>query len=248
LFVKAIAGASFAGYSHRCDYVKQEPTDQKSCQKLDPKFVGQIKAVSFDFDDCLVLSEREKKEAIYDSVSEFDGSTEILDAIMQTKGHTRYTIIDAFAREVCDRGHSEKHWVDVARGLAARCNDCMLQRVSTCPYVVGATSTLVQLHRRGIPIYLNSATPHGPLQDVIAARGIYRIFNGVFGSPPGKVCSSYECFLTSNPRCVIKVANLERISELEGLSPSQILHVGKKFERCANIVQVVSEVFLLVLF
>jgi phosphoglycolate phosphatase-like HAD superfamily hydrolase len=59
-----------------------------------------------------------------------------------------------------------------------------------------------------VPRYVNSATPAGPLRDIVESRYPAGTFQGVFGGPSSKI------------------ANLEAIKNTERLAASEILLVG----------------------
>jgi hypothetical protein len=114
--------------------------------------LGGVKCAVFDFDDCLVLSEAEKRAAFYDVAASFPGSKEILDGLFAAKGHTRHTICDHLAREVCERdlGMNRKPWFELSRDLVRRISDRMLERICAADEVPGALATLKHLHANGV--------------------------------------------------------------------------------------------------
>jgi hypothetical protein len=111
---------------------------------------GVAKCAVFDFDDCLVLSEAEKRAAFYDIAASYPGSKQILDDLFSVKGHTRHTICDSFAREVCERGSSTQPWFELSRDLVRKISDRMLERICAADEVPGALATLKHLHANGI--------------------------------------------------------------------------------------------------
>lgn len=67
--------------------------------------------------------------------------------------------------------------------LAAAFSRDMRQRLETCPWVPGAQAFIQHAARR-LPVYVASMTPQRELDDVIAGRGLARLFTAVYGCPP----------------------------------------------------------------
>ena len=168
-----------------------------------------VKAVSLDFDDTLIWSEATKRRVLVEVASRVAGGEAGLDAV-ETDARkvgvkvTRQTIFrdlgkvlkvddaEAFGRAKAEEFSRE---VDVA--------------LATCDEVPGATAMLTELAARGVPTFINSATPQKALEAAVSRRG-WNV-SGVFGSPD-----------TGGD----KVANLEKIRERLGVAHSEIVHVG----------------------
>jgi phosphoglycolate phosphatase len=58
-----------------------------------------------------------------------------------------------------------------------------VERLRECPLVPGALEFLERFAGR-LPIYLASVTPCTDLQQIVAARGLRRFFQGLYGCPP----------------------------------------------------------------
>ena len=157
-----------------------------------------IQCVAFDFDGTLVDSNEIKRRSFFEVVAEHDPdgaiATEVLDEI---RPGDRYAVTREMARILSKRGMIP---ADADRAALAcawaedygrRCEEA----VSRCPEIPGAEAALAWLDGRGIPRYINSATPEASLRRTVERRFMSPGFQLVLGGPASKV------------------ANLERIRE-----------------------------------
>ena len=59
--------------------------------------------------------------------------------------------------------------------------------VAAAPEMPGASELVAKLRRRGLRLYLSSATPRENLFAILRARGWMHWFDGVYGVPPSKI-------------------------------------------------------------
>jgi phosphoglycolate phosphatase-like HAD superfamily hydrolase len=148
-----------------------------------------IRCVAFDFDGTLADSNEIKRQAFFDVVGDHDpdGST-VADVVDRIRPGDRYAVAREIARLLRERGclgASEdadtwsQHWADA---YTKACESAVAQ----CPEIAGASEALAWLERRGIPSYVNSATPAEPLRRVLELRGMDRRFAGIYGGPVDK--------------------------------------------------------------
>ena len=182
-----------------------------------------IKAVSFDFDNTLLQSEAGKFTALQEIAARYEGGLEALatvprDARTVPPGAavpTRYTIFRDLAARLHERGVRSEVAGETAERFGARMCDefsaLVLRRLPQAPEVPGAVAMLRHLSARGLPLYVNSATPQAPLVQLVEALGWSGHFRAVLGT---------------TEHGGTKAEHLRTIAAAEGLSPAQVLHVG----------------------
>ena len=170
-----------------------------------------IRCVGFDFDGTLVDSNAIKRNSFFDVFSDVDPDGETVTHVLDVvRPGDRYDIVREVAERLRDRGATlgEPDIATFARRRAAaytrRCEDA----VAKCPEIPGATATLEWLAARGLPLYVNSATPEEPLRQVLESRSLARYFRLSLGRPAEKV------------------ANLATICADAGVPPHELLFVG----------------------
>jgi phosphoglycolate phosphatase len=165
-----------------------------------------IRAVVFDFDGTLVDSNPVKTRAFAEAVSDLPGGAEAL-TVALSKGGDRYRVFAEVGRLLLPDGDSVGVAAlgrSLARDYGRRCR----RGIAAARERRGAAIALRQLRRRGLRIYLNSATPQMDLPDLLRARGWAHLFDGVFGAPRGKA------------------DNLRAILRHQGLAPRSAVMVG----------------------
>lgn len=168
-----------------------------------------LRAVSLDFDDTLIESEAMKRAALVSVASAFDGGETALGRI-QTDSRTgakvtRHTIFRDFCREVPAAREVG------AEALVERYSVAVREGIATATEVNGASRLLAELRDRGMPTFINSATPTAALQDAVKVRGWDRFVLGALGAPEGGGD---------------KVDNLVEIAKRAGCAPAEVAHVG----------------------
>jgi len=170
-----------------------------------------IRCVCFDFDGTLVDSNAVKRDSFFDVLSEVDPSGETITHVLDVvRPGDRYDIMRDVAVRLRDRGAIPaepgietfaRRWVET---YTQRCEET----VAKCPEIPGATSTLEWLVARGLPLYVNSATPQEPLERVLELRSMARHFRLSLG------------------RTTEKAENLAKICADAGVPPQELLFVG----------------------
>lgn len=163
-------------------------------------------AVSLDFDDTLIESEKVKRSVLLEIVGGFEGGLDAL-ATIETDARnakckvTRHTIFRDFAARMR---------IDVsAEDLVARYTERVEALLKDAEEVQGAQLLLRHLHQHKIRVFVNSATPQAPLEALVKARGWETLVTGVLGAPD----------LGGD-----KVDNLKVIAD--ELPPTRVVHVG----------------------
>jgi phosphoglycolate phosphatase len=157
-----------------------------------------IRAVVFDFDGTLVLSNEIKRDGFFFVADRFRGGTQTMAAILADPPGDRFAICSAFA---------VVHGADAA-DLAECYSSWCEERIIVCPERPGAASMLARLQQCALGLYVNSATPEIFLRRVVSRRyppGTFRDILGGHGA---------------------KVANLSLILAHEDIDPQEMLMVG----------------------
>jgi len=149
-----------------------------------------IRCVGFDFDGTLVDSNAIKRDGFFETFSDVDPDGEtvahVLDIICPGD---RYDIVSEVSARLLELGAipSDPDVESFARIRAATYTQYCEESVAKCPEIPGATATLDWLAARGIPLYINSATPEGPLRRVLELRSMVGYFRLSLGRPTGKI-------------------------------------------------------------
>ena len=176
-----------------------------------------VRAVSFDFDNTLLLSEACKFATMREVCAKLAGGTEALAAVPTDARSappgvsvTRHTIFAGVAEKLFATGAPSLTESAEAFGerMCAEFSALLLARLPQADEVPGAVALLEDLGRLGVPCFVNSATPTAPLVELVKALGWARYFRGVYGSPG------------------TKEAHLEAILDALSLDSSELLHVG----------------------
>lgn len=157
-----------------------------------------IRCVVFDFDGTLVLSNDIKREGFFAAVAGYADGTPRMERILASPPGDRYAILRCFAEEA--GGDADQ----LAACYSAWCEEQIL----VCPERSGASQALDQLRSAGFRIHVNSATPTGPLRQLVARRYGKSSFDGIHGGLGAKL------------------ANLETIRLREHLLPAELTMVG----------------------
>ena len=190
-------------------------------------------AVSFDFDNTLLLSEATKHSTMREVVAKHAGGLEVLATVPSDSRTappgvkvTRHTIFAGVAQglvargfDVASVGHSDPQSFGVA--LCDEFSALVEQRLKTAPEVPGATALLKHLAEHGIKCFVNTATPQEPIDQVIDNLGWRPYFCGVYGAPATKV---------ENLRRAARAAAPDESPTV--LSAGQMLHVGDGDNDC----------------
>jgi phosphoglycolate phosphatase-like HAD superfamily hydrolase len=160
-----------------------------------------IQCYVFDFDGTLIDSNHVKRSAIYEISRQYGVSMASVEKGLDNPARPgRYQLFhNIFVLENKER---------FASAAIKDYTALTLQNISTSAPIKGALELLKTLKNKNIPCYINSATPEGPLVDIVKHMDWNQYFNGVFGRPASKV------------------DNLKKISTELNLDESSILMVG----------------------
>lgn len=165
-----------------------------------------IRCVVFDFDGTLVDSNHIKRDAFLGIAERYVAGREIMARILDMPGiGTRYRVFENFVAEL---DISPDARVGIVADLVESYTDRCFNEIGRAAEIVGARTTLDRLAADGLRLFISSATPAGPLKDLVEARGLGPLMDGVFGAP-GR-----------------KDEHVRRIQKTTGLNVNEILYVG----------------------
>jgi phosphoglycolate phosphatase len=141
-----------------------------------------IRCVVFDFDGTLVHSNAIKRSAFLEVADAFTGGRAAMERVLQdADGRDRYWIFARFAAAMPG--------APAADDLAARYTRVCRERIAQAPEVAGASDSLARMRSAGMRLFLSSATPQGPLVDIVALRRMDHHFDAVYGAPESKLAN-----------------------------------------------------------
>jgi len=146
----------------------------------------------FDFDGTLVQSNAIKRAALYDVVANFNGASAILDELLCNKPElNRYGIFC----ELADRVNG----IDVETSVRSYTKICY-ERILAGDEVPGAFELLKTLHDAGRVSVVNSATPQGPLRELVAHLRFSPFVCGSYGMPASKLTNLEKAMTKASVR------------------------------------------------
>jgi len=148
-----------------------------------------IHCVGFDFDGTLVDSNVIKRNGFFEAFSDVDPDGETVAHVIDTVcPGDRYDIVREVSARLLERGAipGDPDVESFARMRVAAYTRYCEEFVAKCPEIPGATATLDWLTARGLPLYINSATPEDPLRRVLELRSMAGYFRLSLGRPTGK--------------------------------------------------------------
>ncbi len=170
-----------------------------------------IRCIAFDFDGTLVDSNEIKRRAFFEIAREFDPDGEVVREVLDRRpSGDRYHVARALAAELAERGAlpGVRCVEDLGKSLADAYTVHCERAVSACREIAGATDALARLAARGLPLFVNTATPREAVLPILRRRGLDRFFEGVYGGPSSKL------------------ENLRDIAERVGARARELLFVG----------------------
>jgi len=170
-----------------------------------------IRGAAFDFDGTLVDSNEIKRRAFFEIAREFDPEGEAVREVLSRPGSgDRHHVARALAAELAARAAlpDARPAEEFAKSLADAYTAYCERAVSACDEIAGATDALARLAARGLPLFVNTATPLEAILPILRRRGLDRFFEGVYGGPSSKL------------------ENLREIAGRIGARPRELLFVG----------------------
>jgi phosphoglycolate phosphatase-like HAD superfamily hydrolase len=165
-----------------------------------------IRVVAFDFDGTLVDSNGVKEGCMRKVVAGFEQGAEALRAALALGGD-RYRVFAEVARRL-DADGAAATVAARGRALAATYTECCARAIMAAPERRGGRDVLAALRRRGVRVWIASATPARDLAPILRQRGLMPLLHGALGGPASKV------------------DNLRRIMQVERAAPGEFLFVG----------------------
>jgi len=140
--------------------------------------------VAFDFDGTLVRSNQIKRDCFHETLADVRGAAAILDGLFTDRYRgDRFALFREVARRL---GPGPAAAIPDPDALASRYGKLCRERVACAPEVPGAEVALTRLAAAGAKLFLISATPQQPLEQLVSDRGLTRFFDLVLGAPTGK--------------------------------------------------------------
>jgi phosphoglycolate phosphatase len=189
-----------------------------------------IKCVVFDFDGTLVESNEIKRRVFYEVTKDIAGAEPVLDKLFSIPDSgDRYDIFNLLIKNLGSGQGSG----DSAESLSNLYTKICEHKISEAPEVSGASSTLIELKKIRVKMFVSSATPTNTLQRIISMRGWSELFDGVMGSPDSKECH-LRSILFSNHYSLSEVAYIgdsEIDQEAASLIGCKFIGIGKNWRR-----------------
>ena len=143
-----------------------------------------ISVVVLDFDGTLVDTNAIKEDCLHRAVASLPDGPTALAAALRTGGD-RYKVFAEVARRLAQE--CDPHAIEVrARALVDVYSRCCTKGIVAAAERRGARQALAVLSRRGIRLWVLSATPDRHLREVLRRRGLLRRLSGCFGSSVSK--------------------------------------------------------------
>jgi len=165
-----------------------------------------IRVVVFDFDGTLVDSNSVKETCMKAVVAGIDGGQQALAAAV-ARGGNRYRVFAGVARALDPKGAPEAVAAH-GRQLAATYTACCARGIVAARERRGGRQMLATLRRRGLRLWIASATPWRDLRPILRRRGLPPLFDGALGGPASKI------------------GNLRRIMRAERAMPGEVILIG----------------------
>jgi len=167
-----------------------------------------VRCLVFDFDGVLVDSNAVKREAYFEALRPVGAPPLLVEKILSDNRHgDRYVVIREVIRKLPGAGAVGEAAERRVEECADRYNAICEEFTATCREMEGASDMLGRLSAR-YALYVNSATPEGPLRRVVERRGWGAYFRDVLGRPR------------------TKAENLRDIIAREGLQPTEVIMIG----------------------
>lgn len=146
-----------------------------------------IKAIIFDFDGTLVVSNEIKYNTYFRLFPEDIRVVEIIDTVL--KSHFEKPRTDIFEILLSSfKAHDLQlglHDIGAVARLSSMYNKITVEEVKECSEVTGASRVLRDLHSKHL-LFLSSTTPDSSLKEIVSYRHWDAFFSGIFGYPNEK--------------------------------------------------------------
>lgn len=167
-----------------------------------------IKAVVLDFDGVIIESVGIKDEAFRFLFEGYpDKINEIMDYHRSHNAAIRFDKFRLITENILKQPFSDR----TAEELKTRFSRFVLDKVITCPFVVGAMD-LLRFYQNRCSLYLASINPEEELAEILRMRGLTKFFKKVYAHPWHKAEAIRE------------------IMRMEEAAPGQIVFIGDSFE------------------
>jgi phosphoglycolate phosphatase-like HAD superfamily hydrolase len=147
-----------------------------------------IRCVVFDFDGTLVQSNAIKRQSFFEAATVIGDLSDIVERVLAECPGDRHGVTRAIVE--CARAAGRLSAPDVSTlpdTLAQRYTELCDDAIAACPFVPGARELLDELRGEGCDLFINSATPPGPLASAVRRRDLGSYFRGVWGNERSKV-------------------------------------------------------------
>ena len=145
-----------------------------------------IKAVIFDFDGTLVLSNHIKYDAWFDVFGSDQALLCSLKKVLATDlESSRFVIIRKVLEQASEQAYIGRDLEKEIKGFADQYNDKVLNAVKGCKEVPGAENILTELKTK-VSLYCSSNTPEKDLIDILKHKKWDLFFKRVYGFPHQK--------------------------------------------------------------
>ena len=162
------------------------------------------RAIVFDFDGVVIESVRAKGEAFRRLFAEWPDHLDPIERFHYDNGGlSRYDKFTWIYRELLRAPLAAAEMAALDRRFGLLVADA----VRTCPFVPGARE-FIDRHAGMEPLFIASGTPEIELREIVADRGLARLFDGIYGAPREKA------------------AMLAAIAAEIGAPPAELLFVG----------------------
>ena len=138
------------------------------------------RAVVFDFDGTLVLSNHVKRKILTQHFSELVFDNQRVLELISVGKLNRYQIFDEISSD-------EKRCKITKDIFFKKLNIALEAAICKLPLRGDAMSCLTELRDKGIRMYLSSATPHENLVNIVNKKALTGFFNKINGSPNSKI-------------------------------------------------------------